>query len=155
MSKSGYSVSWRDFSDEKANMSLTITQLTAGNVVATLALLDTLLAATQAITEGSAETSRVVYREQEEDPGRPTSESAQRERKWLVFYHDTTTSKKYRVEIPTALLTSNLVAGTDLADLAATNVAAFVTAFEAVVKDPDTGLNAVAIDKIQHVGRRS
>jgi hypothetical protein len=152
---SGYSVSWRDYSDEKSNMSLTVEQLTAGNVVATLSLLDALLAATQAITEGSAEKSTVVFREQEEDPGRPTSASAQRERKWLVFYHDTTTSKKYRAEIPTALLTANLVAGTDLADLAATNIAAFVTAFEAVVKDPDTGLNSVEIDKIQHVGRRS
>jgi len=155
VSKSGYSVSWRDYSDEKANMSLTITQLTSGNVVATLALVDALLAAAQAITEGNAESSRVLFREQAEDPGRPSSESAQRERKWLVFYHDTTTDKKYRVEIPTALLTANLVAGTDLADLGATNIAAFVTAFEAVVKDPDTGLNAVAIDKIQHVGRRS
>lgn len=155
MSKSEYSTSWRDFSDEKANASLTIVQLTAGNVVATLALVDALLASMQAITEGSAETSRVTYRTQEEDPGRPTSESAQRERKWLVFYHDTTTNKKYRFEIPTALLTANLVAGTDLADLGATNIAAFVSAFEAVVKDPDTGLNTVAIDKIQHVGRRS
>jgi hypothetical protein len=152
---STYSVSWRDYSDEKSTMSLTIEQLTAGNVVATLALVDALLAATQAITEGSAEKSSVVFREQEEDPGRPSAASAQRERKWLVFYHDTTTNKKYRAEIPTALLTANLVAGTDLADLGATNMAAFVSAFEAVIKDPDTGLNAVAIDKIQHVGRRS
>jgi hypothetical protein len=152
---SGYVTSWRDFSDEKANVSLTIEQLTAGNVVATLGLVDALLAAMQAITEGSAETSRVIFRAQDEDPGRPSSESAQRERKWLVFYHDTTTSKKYRTEIPTALLTGNMVAGTDLADLAATNIAAFKTAFEAVVKDPDTGLNDVEIDKIQHVGRRS
>jgi len=152
---SGYVTSWRDYSDEKSNLSLTIEQLTAGNVVATLALVDALLAATQAITEGSAEKSRVIYREQDEDPGRPSAASAQRERKWLVFYHDTTTAKKYRAEVPTALLTGNLVAGTDLADLAATNIAAFVTAFEAVVKDPDTGLNDVEIDKIQHVGRRS
>jgi len=155
MSKSEYSVSWRDYSDEKANSTMTTVQLTAGNVVATLSLLDALLAAMQAITEGSAETSRVTYRTQEEDPGRPTSASAQRERKWLVFYHDDTTNKKYRMEIPTALLTGNLVAGTDLADLGATNIAAFVTAFEAVAKDPDTGLNDVVVDKIQHVGRRS
>ena len=155
MSKSEYSTSWRDFSDEKAAMSITITQLTSGNVVASLAALDTLLGTMQAITEGNAESSRVVFRSQSEDPGRPSSESAQRERKWLVFYHDETTDKKYRVEIPTALLTDNLVPGTDLADLAATDVAAFVTAFEAIAKDPDTGLNSVAIDKIQHVGRRS
>lgn len=155
MSKSEYSTSWRDYSDEKANASLTVVQLTAGNVVATLSLLDALLGAMSAITEGNAETSRVTYRTQEENPGRPSSASAQRERKWLVFYHDDTTNKKYRFEIPTALLTANLVAGTDSADLGATDIAAFVSAFEAVVKDPDTGLNDVVIDKIQHVGRRS
>ena len=155
MSKSEYSVSWRDFSDEKSTSSMTTVQLTAGNVVATLGLLDALLGAMSAITEGNAESSRVTFRAQEENPGRPTSESAQRERKWLVFYHDDTTAKKYRMEIPTAWLTDNMVPGTDLADLAATNIAAFVTAFEAVAKDPDTGLNDVIIDKIQHVGRRS
>ena len=155
MSKSEYSTSWRDFSDEKATANVTIEQLTAGNVVATLALVDALLGAMQAITEGNAESSRVTYRAQDEDPGRPTSESAQRERKWLVFYHDDTNAAKFRMEIPTALLTANMVAGTDLADLGATNIAAFVTAFENVARDPATGLNTVTIDKIQHVGRRS
>lgn len=147
--------SWRDYSDEKSTSRVTITQLTAGNVVATLALVDALLAAMQAITEGNAETSRVTFRMQEEDPGRPTAASAQRERKWLVFYHGDTSNNQYRMEIPTALLTGNLVAGTDLADLGATNIAAFVSAFEAVVSDPDTGLETVTVDKIQHVGRRT
>lgn len=152
---SEYSVSWRDYSDEKATSRVTITQLTAGNVVATLSLVDALLAAMQAITEGNAETSRVMYRVQEEDPGRPSAASAQRERKWLVYYHANTSGNKYRMEIPTALLTGNLVAGTDYADLAATNIAAFVSAFQAVVSDPDTGLETVTVDKIQHVGRRT
>lgn len=155
MSKSEYSVKYIDWSQESANMSMVVEQITAGNQVATLGLLDTLLAATQAITEGQAARSRVTLRVQDEDTTPPTAESAQRERKWLVFYHDDTTGKKYRLEIPTALLTGNLVAGTDLADLAATNIAAWVTAFEAVAKDPDTGLNDVVVDKIQHVGRRT
>lgn len=152
---SEYGVTWIDFSQEASNMGLTVTQITAGNLVATLGLLDTLLAATQAITEGQAARSRVLARVQDEDTTPPAAESAQRERKWLVFYHDTVTAKKFRLEIPTALLTGNLVSGSDLADLGATNIAAWVTAFEAVARDPDTGLNTVAVDKIQHVGRRS
>lgn len=151
---SGYSVSWRDFSNEVSKEDLTIVQLTSGNVVATLALLDTLLGATQAITLGNAERSRVVFREQNEDPGIPSDANAQRERKWLVVYHDTVTGKKFRTEIPTAKLTGNLVTGSDLADLGVSDIAAFVTAFEAVARDPDTGLNTVAIDYIKHVGKR-
>lgn len=154
MSVSTYELSVRDFSNEVSRTGITTVQLTAGNVVASLASLDALLAAIQAITLGNFERSRVVFREQNEDPGIPTDENAQRERKWLVVYHDTTTGKKFRLEIPTALLTGMLQDGSDLADLGVTEIAAFKTAFEAIAKDPDTGLNTVAIDYIKHVGKR-
>lgn len=154
MSVSTYELSVRDFSNEVSRTGLTTVQLTAGNVVASLSSLDALLATIQAITLGNFERSRVVYREQNEDPGVPSDENAQRERKWLVVYHDTTTGKKFRMEIPTAKLTGNLVTGSDLADLGATDIAAFVTAFEGIAKDPDTGLNSVAVDYIKHVGKR-
>lgn len=154
MSVSTYEVSVRDFSNETSRTGITTVQLTSGNVVASLASLDSLLATIQAITLGNFERSRVVFREQNEDPGIPTDENAQRERKWLVVYHDTTTGKKFRMEIPTAKLTGNLASGSDLADLGATDIAAFVTAFEAIAKDPDTGLNTVAVDYIKHVGKR-
>jgi len=155
MSKSTFHTSWIDYSLEPSNNKLVITQLTAGNVVATLALIDTLIAAMQAITLGQLHTSKVTFRDQVEDATTPTDPTAQRENKWLVKYHDTTTSKKYRTEIPTADLTgTNLNTNSDVANLADTQIAAFVTAFEAVVKDPDTGLNSVAIDEIVFVGKR-
>ena len=114
MSVSTYELSVRDYSNEVSRTGLTVVQLTSGNVVASLASLDALLATMQAITLGNFERSRVVFREQNEDPGVPTDENAQRERKWLVVYHDATTGKKFRMEIPTALLTGNMQAGTDL-----------------------------------------
>jgi len=153
--KSIFETSWVDYSLENSNTRLVVEQLTSANVTADLALIDTLLAAMQAITLGQLKTSSVVFRKQEEDTATPTDPNAQRERKWLVVYHDTTTGKKYRAEIPTADLTgTNLQTNSDMANLADTQIAAFVTAFEAIVKDPDTGLNDVAIDYIQHVGKR-
>jgi len=155
MGKSVFETSWVDYSLENSNTRLTVEQLTSANVVADLALIDTLLAAMQAITLGQLKTSSVVFRKQDEDTAIPTDPNAQRERKWLVVYHDTTTGKKYRAEIPTADLSgTNLQTNSDKANLADTQIAAFVTAFEAIVKDPDTGLNDVAIDYIQHVGKR-
>lgn len=155
MSKSLYETSWVDYSLEPSHNRITIVQLTAGNVVATLALLDTLLAAMQAITLGQAAKSRVIYRSQAEDTVKPTDPLAQRENKWLVVYHDTVTAKKYRLEIPTAELAgTKLQTNSDMANLADVQIAAFVTAFQAVAKDPDTGLNTVAVDYIQFVGKR-
>lgn len=150
-----FKTSWIDYSLEPSHEKLTITQLTAANVVAQLALVDTLLAATQAITLGQLAKSEVTFRSQDEDTVTPTDPNAQRERKWLVVYHDTTTGKKFRTEIPTADISSgNLQTNSDKANLADTQIAAYVAAFEAIVKDPDTGLNDVAIDYIQHVGKR-
>jgi hypothetical protein len=155
MAKSTLTTSWIDYSLEPSNSKVTITQITAANIVATLALVDTLIAAMQAITLGQLAKSKVTARDQEEDTVTPTEANAQRERKWLVRYHDTVTNKKYRLEIPTADIGSgNLNTNSDEANLADTQVAAFVTAFEAVAKDPDTGLNTVEVDKIEHVGKR-
>lgn len=155
MAKSTFTSSWIDYSLEPSNTKVTITQITAANLVATLALVDTLIAAMQAITLGQLAKSKVTARDQDEDTITPTEPNAQRERKWLVRYHDTITGKKYRLEIPTADIGSgNLVTNSDEANLADVQVAAFVTAFEAVAKDPDTGLNTVEVDKIEHVGKR-
>lgn len=147
--------SWIDYSLEPSNSGVTLTQITAGNLVATLGLVDTLIAAMQAITVGQLARSKVTVREQNEDTVTPTNPQAQREKKWLVKYHDTVTGKKYRLEIPTADLSGgNLNTNSDQANLADTQIAAFVTAFQAVATDPDTGLNPVAVDEILFVGKR-
>jgi len=153
---SEYTLSFEDFSQEKSTMRLVITQLTAGNVAATEALLATLLSSIQAITLGAVRQEVVKWRVDDVDVAAVTDPLAQREIKALVSYHDDVTGKKYRTEIPTLdLVTIGLVAGTDFVDLADTQAAAFVAAFEAVVKDPDTGLNTVTVDTIKFVGRNT
>jgi len=155
MAKSTATLAFKDYSLEPSNTKVTITQITAGNLVATLGLVDTLINAIQAITLGQLATSKVTARDQDEDTVTPTDPNAQRERKWLVKYHDVVTGKKYRMEIPTAdLAGTNLNTNSDEANLADVQIAAFVTAFEAVVTDPDTGLNTVNVDQILHVGKR-
>jgi len=155
MAKSTFVSSWRDYSLEPSNSKITITQLTPANFLATIGLVDVLIGTMAAITLGQMERSKISAREQVEDPASPTDPNAQRERKWLVLYHDTVTSKKYRLEIPTADLGGgNLVTNSDEANLADVQIAAFVTAFEAVAVDPDTGANPVEVDKILHVGKR-
>lgn len=83
----------------------------------------------------------------------PASENAQRERKWLVVYHDNTTGKIFRTAIPTANLVGHLTPGTDLADLADTEVDAFVTAFEAAFRSPDDSTHGITVERIVAVGR--
>lgn len=77
---------------------------------------------------------------------------AARELKWLVRFQDDTTFGTGRLEIPTADLTAApLVAGTDLADLADTQMAALVTAIEGAVRSVDG--NTVTVLDVTLVGR--
>jgi len=86
-------------------------------------------------------------------PALPTSPYAQRELKWLVTYSGNTSGKKFTIEIACPDVTDNVVPNTDLADLASTDWAAFVTAFEAYVKSPDNGTEAVTVLSARVVGR--
>jgi hypothetical protein len=83
----------------------------------------------------------------------PTDENAQRERKWLVTYRANTSEKLFRMEIPTAKIAGNLLPASDEADLTATDMAAFVSAFEAFQRSPDNGTEAVTVVSIRNVGR--
>lgn len=81
-----------------------------------------------------------------------SNEEGQREKKWRVRYTSTVTGKSYAMEIPGAILTGHLVAGTDRLDISAGDGAAFVTAFELDAREPETD-NAVTVDYVQFVGR--
>jgi hypothetical protein len=147
-----YVLSFKDFSKETGRTRLNMDALTAGNFVAQNALLDTLQSAILGITLGSLSTDERISQITTVNSTPPTDENAQRERKWLVAYKDTVSEAIYRNEIPTAALTGNLQAGSDEANLAATDMATFVAAFEAVVVSPDE--NPVEILYIKHVGKR-
>jgi hypothetical protein len=83
----------------------------------------------------------------------PTDAEAQREKKWLVTYRGNTSEKLFRMEIPTAMPTGHLLPASDEADLTETDMAAFVAAFEAFVRSPDNGTEAVTVVSIRFVGR--
>ena len=83
----------------------------------------------------------------------PADENAQREAGLRIFYHDTTTNKKYHVTIPGPDKSLMAVQATDVVDWSGTEMAALETAFEANVLSPDG--NAVQIDKGVLVGRRN
>jgi len=141
-----------DFSDENSSFGFESSELTAGNIVAQTAAAGTLEAATEALTIGNIaknQVSQILL----DDPGVPSDPYAQRELKWLVRYENTTSGKKYSLEIPAPDLTDNLVAGTDVADLTSTDWAAWVTAFEAYAKPEDNLANAVHVLGATLVGR--
>lgn len=69
-------------------------------------------------------------------PSLPASKWAQRENGLRFIYSDTVTSKLYRLDLPGVDRATYGVTGTDTADLAQTDIAAFVTAFEAQCISP-------------------
>lgn len=106
------------------------------------------------ITIGSV-TKSVLKTETDKDTGvatKPANGFAQREIKWLVRYVDTVNQEKGHMEVGTADA-SKLTTGTDFADLAQTEVAAFVTALEAAAVSRDG--NAISVSSIELVGRNT
>jgi hypothetical protein len=86
-------------------------------------------------------------------PGVASNPYAQRELKWLVQYQGATSGKLFSVEIAAPDVTDNVVVNSDVANLASTDWAAFVTAFNAYAKSPDNGTEAVAVVGAKLVGR--
>lgn len=147
-----YIVSVKDYDNEAATASFPGTDLTAANFDAEVALMATLKTALEAITMGNTvKLTRVANVSPMEDV--PASDKdAQRERKWLVRYHDSVTFEKATISLPCADLSFLDPANRGRAEMGdAAEVDAFVTAFEAYVQPP--GGNVAVVDEIIHVGR--
>lgn len=142
----------RDYSDEAGVMRVAIPLYTAANFSAQETLRGNFQTALAVITNGVID--KTTFGNQVTYLGTlPTEEGVQVERKWLVRYMDATTGKKLSCEIPCADAADGyLLAQSDMADLENVDIAAFVTAFEALVVAPDT-LNAVTVRSIELVGR--
>jgi len=139
---------------ETTTFRVPIVALTAANVVAQQALLATLGTAVAGITLGQVNKTTTVLSEVPGVPGPSSNPLAQRENKWLVRYHDATNNKKYSVSLgtsDTSLLTNN----SEFLALDGTEAAAFVDAFEAVVRSPYDDTHLVVVDSIQFVGRNT
>jgi len=141
-----------DYSNEKSSFSLTSVTANAGNLAAQQALAATLWGTIDDLSIGELTKQTmnlVIY----DTPAIPTSPYAQRELKWLVQYQGDSSGKLFSIEIAAPDITDNVVENTDIADLGSTDWAAFVTAFEAYVKSPDNGTEAVTVIGARLVGR--
>lgn len=145
------SFTFKDFSKEPSTMSFYFGAVTAVSIGGFLTQFGALRTATEAIVLGALVGDQWSGDVTKYDATPPTDVNAQRERKFLVLYQGTTTFSKYRLEIPIADFTARLVDDTDLVNLAQTEIAAWITAFEALCKTPEG--EAVEVLEIRAVGR--
>jgi len=148
-----YDRQYRDYSKELSTARINISVITVGTIVGVLANIANYKAALDDIVLGTPSMDMIIMDRTVLSGASPTDVFAQRELKWLVHYHGDTTGKKYTHEIPCANPTANLVPGTDLMDLTATDPATWKTAFEGIVVAPDDDTETVTIDYVELVGR--
>lgn len=148
-----------DYSNESSPLKVFHGAVTLSSIAGYLTDLGTFRTASDNLTLGTVEKEVWVGDNTLISNVVPTDPDAQRERKGLVTYIGNTTSKIYTLTIPTIRtkavdgVTSLLVPGTDLFNLTAPLVAAWVTQFENLARTPDNDLETVTVQNIRLVGR--
>lgn len=142
-----------DYSQEKSTVSVYNGSVTAVTIAAYLTQLGNLRTAVEGITKGVVVGTSWVGDKDVLASAAPTDVFAQRELKWLVRYENAVSHNIYTMEIPTADPTDRLLPASDKADLTDTEIAAFVTAFEAIGRSPENDIDGVNVLDITLVGR--
>jgi len=161
------SVGFLDYSNEASTTGVNVGAVTAISLPGLLTQIAAFITAIDAITVGALKFDQLIAYKTNRTSIPPTDPQAQRERKWKVFYTDTTAffddpvnaipnagyGKIFSFEVPTAHfgLADVFPLNSDEADLTQTQVAAFVAAFEALGRSPYGG--EVDVLKIVGVGR--
>lgn len=145
-------VSWniRDASGEYSNFRVPVIDYTAGNFAANQGLVSALQNALLGIIIGNIASRTTVLDLTDVNDTPVANQFAQRELKALVSFRNDVTQALLRAEVPTPDL-QFLIPESDMFDLTATEVAQFVTDFEAIVRAG--GVSAVTIESIRLVGR--
>lgn len=144
----------KDFSREKSNFRVFNGPITALTIAGFLDEIDDLRTATDAMINGVIQKEMWVGDDTILSNADPTDETAERERKYLVTYEGDTSHKLFQVAIPTAdPPAGSRVVGTDQLDLTNATVAAWVNAFEAIARTPDSDAETVTVLSIRIVGR--
>lgn len=139
---------------EKSTSEFRGVTLTAGNFDAQNTLMSNLVSALNGLTLGNIiKTQRVSNVVESPETQVGMSPFSQRETKWLVRYHDTTSGNKFTLEIPTADLALLDPDNSDKILMTGAEAQAFKTAFEAYHISPDGA--AAVLDEILFVGRRT
>jgi len=167
--QSKYALSYLDFSKEDSTVTYTGVALDGDNFDAQLVLAHNLRTATDNITIGARIKEEVTAQINGNAADAPTDVNAQRERKWLVRYKDTTQyydapstaypnpgyGKKFTLEVPTADLSLLPTGHSDVVDASASGLNAALTAyfaaFNAFQRSPYNGVAEVT--ELVAVGR--
>jgi hypothetical protein len=147
-----YGFSVLDYSNERSGSKVNFGAVTAINLAGVLAQIGDLRTAIGNIILGVVSSDRWVGDSTILSSTPPAEPTAQVELKFQFTYEGADTHKKFRLEIPTAD-PSKTVAGSDMVDLTDTDIAAFVTAFEALATSPDDDTESVNIIEGRLVGR--
>lgn len=147
-----YSVALRDYSNEESHTKFNFGAVTAVSIAGLLAQLGDLRNAIAAVTLGVLARDSWTGDRTVLSNAAATDPHAQIELKFQVSYEGNTSHKQYRSEIPTADPTKT-IAGSDQCDLAQTEIAALVTAIEAVARTPDDDQETVNVTGVRLVGR--
>lgn len=167
MAGEAYTLGVKDYSKENSSSTINVGGVTAVSLPGLLSDIDDYRAAVDAIIVGVIRYDSLTAFKSNLSTALPASPQAQRERKFLVTYTDNLPffddpvnaipnagfGKVFNFEIPTAdfSLTGLFPTNTDEVDLAQTQIAAFVTAFEALARSPYGG--TVEVLAITGVGR--
>lgn len=141
-----------DYSNEKSSFNVTSITANAGNLAAQQTAAAALAGAIEDLTIGEL-TKQIMNLAIVDTPAIPTNPYAQRELKWLVTYQGDSSGKLFTIEIAAPDITDNVVVNSDVADLASTDWAAFVTAFESYARSPENGTETVTVIRATLVGR--
>lgn len=139
---------------EHAAFEIPVTTLNAGNVAAQTTLIAALKAAILPIILGNVRQEKITLIRTIPSESRPANTLAQRENKWLLRAHGTTTFDKFSASIPTSDL-ALLPDGSEFLDLAGTEGAALKAAFDAVARNPHDQSELLVLDSVQFVGRNT
>lgn len=143
-----------DYSGEKSTVQIYNGDITAVSLPGFLTQFSAFKTALNAITLGNLHQEAWIGDRTVLTNALPSNAWAQREIKWLVRYRDNTSQKLFNLEIPTADLGGvTLLPDSDFADLTASPMSLFVTAFEDLARSPDDAGHTVTVDSVQVVGR--
>lgn len=142
-----------DYDGEKSTVKYPIPDLTAGNIAATIADAGTLVAALQAITKCVVlswyiTTEDTLLSAVERSP----NTDANREAAWLHRFTDSVNFDKFTLTTPGPDDAMKDTSNRKYALLTEVSIAAYKTAFEAVVQP---GANSVVIGSLEWVGRNT
>lgn len=145
------SATYIDYSNEPSSMGYNIGPITALTIAGFLTQNDAFLDAVQALSLGALRQTSWTGDITKYSGVAPSDLNAQRERKWRVDFEDTVNFTPGHFEIPVALVTGQLLAGTDKANIASTEWVALIAAAEALLKSDDG--NPINILGAKLVGR--